>query len=793
MNNNKIAEYISSYSVKAVENINTETKDVKYSSSIKSPRQINKLPGNEELVRAIVLTKLSNEYGYKLENLEIEKTYNIGRPKVINPRIDLIVKDDKGNAFLYIELKSPEEFEKDQDEIIEKQLFNLAGAELALGNSVKYLVLMTCELSKDTFPYKAIVIDYEKYHSFEEWKKERHYADEIPKKYGFAIKTPYVKSGCKDLEKTYSKEQVDSIRRNLHNVLWGGGGTDDNEVFSSLVNLILAKIQDESEKCDGEKYDFQSFSFIDESGEKFETNEDLFNRINQLYRRALKERMYISELSKINKSYVINEDKFSLSKLKYAVMVLEKYSLVDGKNSYDGKDLLGDFFEGIIRDGFKQSKGQFFTHVNIVTFILWGLQLDKLAINKINNNKEIPYLIDPSAGSATFLIEYMKFITQNIKYRFKSELAKNRDIDDKFREWFMPVNRENKWAKEYIYGIEHNFNLGTASKVNMILHGDGSTNIFVKDGLVSFSHYNKESAPNALNSSHKDINYGEKKVNAQFDIVISNPPFSVELDADTKKDLGSNFLFGDKKNSENLFIERYYHLLKDGGRMGIVLPESVFDTTENKYIRLFIYKYFKVKAIISLPSITFAPYTSTKTSILFAQKKQSVDVEKWNKEWSKYSSEWGKLKTRCLNILEVHKNGKDRKKMPSIKNITKDNEKELILRLLKSQVSDNDIHLDVKELVDKYSDDIYMICKPDKDTNDVFGLVNTWWVFGEVARTLNYTVFMSEVENVGYKRTKRGEKLQPNDLFRKNNDGYVLVDDGIMETALDYMRTINWE
>jgi type I restriction enzyme M protein len=53
----------------------------------------------------------------------------------------------------------------------------------------------------------------------------------------------------------------------------------------------------------------------------------------------------------------------------------------------------------------------------------------------------------------------------------------------------------------------------------------------------------------------------------------------------------------------------------------VVLPESVFDTTENKYIRLFIYKYFKVRAVVSLPQITFEPFTSTKTSLLFAQQK----------------------------------------------------------------------------------------------------------------------------------------------------------------------------
>lgn len=788
-----IEQYIANQPLKAVDSIDVSKKTIKYNSLIKSHRDIKEITGEEELVRAIVLSKLVNEYGYSLDRIELEKTYEIGRPKVITPRIDVIVKDADGNAFLYIELKSPDEFEKDQDEIIEKQLFNLAGAELGLGKKVKYLVLMSCDLNDDTFANKLIVIDYEKYHSFDQWKDERYYADEIPVRYGRAIKTPYIKGGKKDLEKDYTKEQIDSIRKNLHNILWGGGGTDDNEVFSSLVNIILAKIQDESEKRTGEKYDFQSFAFSTDEGEAFETNEKLFDRINGLYRRALKERMYITEKTKIDKSFVINEEKFSLSKLKYAVMVLEKYSLVDGKNSYDGKDILGDFFEGIIRDGFKQSKGQFFTHINIVTFILWALQVDKLAIQRINNDREIPYIIDPSAGSATFLIEYMRFITANVKYRFKDQLASNRDVEDKFHEWFMPDHRENKWAKDFIYGVEHNFNLGTASKVNMILHGDGSTNIFVKDGLLPFSHYDKKTAPNALNTSSKDSLYADKEINGQFDIVISNPPFSVDLDADTKKSLNNSFLFGDKKNSENLFIERYYHLLREKGRMGIVLPESVYDTTENKYIRLFVYKYFTVKAVVSLPQVTFAPYTNTKTSIIFGQKKTASQIKDWNTHWETYSKEWGKLKTRCENIVDVYLNGKDRKKLLSIKDLTVEQEKELLVRLLKSQLSDNDKMLSTGDIVKKYTNDIIEICKPDKDLKDIFGFVNTWWVFGEVARELNYQVFMAEVDNVGYKRTKRGEKPQPNDLFRTNENGLVLVDDEIMETALDYMRTIKWE
>jgi type I restriction enzyme M protein len=57
------------------------------------------------------------------------------------------------------------------------------------------------------------------------------------------------------------------------------------------------------------------------------------------------------------------------------------------------------------------------------------------------------------------------------------------------------------------------------------------------------------------------------------------------------------------------------------------LPESVFDTTENKHIRLFIYKYFEIKAIVSLPQLTFQPFTSTKTSLLFARKKTEKEIE----------------------------------------------------------------------------------------------------------------------------------------------------------------------
>ncbi len=785
-----IENYLKKSSQKVVDFVVREKK-VKYDKNIKSHREIKTISGDEETVRSYLVTRLINELGYKKENIELEKEYDIGRPKVNKPRIDVIVRDDKDNAFLYIEAKSPQDYEKNKDEVIEKQLFNLASQEQGQGKKVKYLVLYTVEIVEDKIKDKCILIDYEKFPSFEEWKDVRNFTDELPERYGKVQKEPYIKGGKKDLDTSFTYEQLDGIRKNLHNVLWGGGGADDNDIFSSLVNIILAKIQDEDEKEKGEKYDFQVFTFKD--GESFESNEELFERINELYRRALKQKLNITNEAKLKKSYVIDENKLSLPKLKYTVAELERFSFVDGKNSFDGKDILGDFFEGIIREGFKQTKGQFFTHIHIVKFLIWGLQLDKLAIERVNNDFEIPYLIDPAAGSGTFLIEYMKFITKNLKYKFKDKLATKRAVEDKFNEWFMPNHRENKWAREYIYGIEMNFNLGTATKVNMILHGDGSTNVFVKDGLLPFNFYDKETAPNFLKQYEEDKLYFDRDVNAQFDAIITNPPFSVDLDNETKKYLSSGFLFGNKKNSENLFVERWYQLLKPNGRLGAVLPESVFDTTENKYIRLFIYKYFKVKAVVSLPQLTFEPFASTKTSLLFAQKKTKSEIQEWDKLWSKYSNEWSNLKTRCENLLAVYIDGKDRSKLPSIKNLKESEEKEILARMLKDYIENEDKKLSAKELIEKYQDELKELCKYDNNTKDIFGFVNTWWVFGEVAKELNYKIFMAEVENVGYKRTKRGEKPMPNELFRTNDKGEVLVDDGVMKTALDYMRKIEWE
>ena len=762
---NKIIEHkVNNQKIDAV-SINIENKTISYNEKIRS--NIKTISGDEEISRAFLIDRLVNELDYLPENIELEKTYNvkIGRDKKA-PRIDVIVKDIENNPFFFIEVKAPQKYEQDKINI-EGQLFTLAQEEEKKNHTkVKYLAYYTTQMINDIVVDKVIIIDFEKYPTFEAWEESGNISvgNELTAGYGEPKKQPLIKGDKKyDLKVKIQKEEIEQLAKNLHNVLWGGGGTNDSEIFYSLTNIILAKIQDEAERKGGQEYHFQ----LKQYGNNPENLEKLFTRINELYRRALTQKLDMTDKVKVAKAYVINEEKFPLSKLAFCVQELEQISFFKARNSLDGKDLLGDFFESITRDGFKQTKGQFFTPNNVVNFINYAIGLDTLSIERLNQKGELPFIIDPSAGSATYIVEAMKVITKELKYKQFNKIDDNEQTIEVF-EGLFPQRKENKWAETYLYGSDINFDLGIASKVNMILHGDGSSNIFVQDGLLPFEKYINTKTSNELKNNFIDEAYNNKSINGQFDIVISNPPFSVDLDTQTKRLLPKSFIFADKKNSENLFLERYYQLLKENGRVGVVLPESVFDTTENKYIRLFIFKYFKVKAVVSLPQITFEPYTSTKTSILFLQKKTQDEIKEWNKVWDKFAKEFSELNTRANNLVDVYLNKKNRNKLPSIKDIDTKEEQKILVRFLKDYIVEVDKKLLPKDICQKYQVEIKELSKFDKSLLNILiteHRENEWWVFGEVAEEFDYNIFMAEAQNVGYKRTKRGEKPMPNDLF----------------------------
>ena len=172
-------------------------------------------------------------------------------------------------------------------------------------------------------------------------------------------------------------------------------------------------------------------------------------------------------------------------------------------------------------------------------------------------------------------------------------------------------------------------------------------------------------------------------------------------------------------------------------------------------------------------------------------------IDRWNEVWESASLEWQNLKTRVVNLISVHDGTKQKSKLSSIKNLTLEEETNLIRQMLKSYITTRDDGLNANELMEKYRSELEALCTFDKDTKDTFGYVNTWWVFSKVSDVLGYEIFMAEVDNIGYKRYKKNksvcDKPMPNELFRTTDDGKILIDDNIEKTILDNIRNINWE
>lgn len=759
--------------------VNLPTATIKYTDEIVTSRVINVFK-DEELARGWLVSRLSNALGYRHDRIRLENVYVAGRGKKgtseNSVRIDVIVEHPDQTPFYFIEVKAPDKFESDRS-LIEQQLFAVAALHRAKTTKTPtYLVYFTVEEFAGVLRDKALIIDYTKYSTYGEWAAAGmpSVSDTLGSRYDRPTKIPYTKDGARVLNSKFTPGEIKDLATSLHNILWGGGSTGDTEVFTSLVNIILAKIQDEYRTKKGEVYQFQVLESDLDDPEK------LYQRLNEVYRTALKEQL--GKKGKLLEQHIVNKEKFPLAKLVFAVGQLERYSFVDGKNSLNGKDLLGDFFEQIQRDGFKQSKGQFFTPVNVVKFMLYATDMDRLSIDMLNTESKLPHIIDPSCGSATFLIEAMKMVTTELKHRQFEKIEQSKMVEIAFNKCFMPDHTEHQWARECLYGIEHNFDLATAAKVNMILHGDGSANIFHKDGLKPFKAYEGPVSPgtqNVLEVCEIDQAYAEKEVNKQFHFIISNPPFSVDLDADTKTTLGKSFLFGDKKNSENLFIERYWQLLRERGRMAIVLPESIFDTSENKYIRLFLFKFFHVRAVVSLPQLAFVPYTQTKTSILFAQKKTALDVARWTGAWEVHSKKFLDISTRVKAAFKIHIDGVKATTLPSMKNRTDKNIQTDVEDLLGAKLTKVEAALPIRDLLLTKRHFLDLALDVDKDSAEVFGRVNCNWVMrallsasaadakklGDASIDQNSEMFLAEATSIGYKRSKRGEIVQPNDLF----------------------------
>jgi type I restriction enzyme M protein len=359
-------------------------------------------------------------------------------------------------------------------------------------------------------------------------------------------------------------------------------GTTRDEVFAQqLINLIFCKIYDEKFTKQEDIVSFRA-GFEEKPSEVSGRIHKLFDRVKTQY-----------------KDVIEVADKITLddNSLYYVVGELQAYSLKDSP-----RDAVGDAFEVFIGPALKGGQGQFFTPRNVV----------KMVVDIIDPDPD-ERIIDPACGSGGFLVEALKHVWTKVDQRGRDFNWPDSEIE----------TEKQKVAISNFRGIDKDNFLSKVAKAYMAILGDGRGGVFCENSLE---------APTSWRSQTRDhVTLGT------FDVVITNPPFGKKLAIDNRElltsyDLGHKWSFNedrdqfekgslsDKQPPQLLFIERCLQLLKPGGRLGIVLLESIFGMPKYRYIVDYLRRHCEIKAIVTLPEDLFQPHTHAKCCVVICQK-----------------------------------------------------------------------------------------------------------------------------------------------------------------------------
>jgi len=389
----------------------------------------------------------------------------------------------------------------------------------------------------------------------------------------------------KDLQKTHN---LKGVFKNIRNYLAGNaiGITRDEELAKQLINLIFCKLYDEKFTKPDNMVKFRAGVG--------EAQKDITERITERFKQTKIQYKDVLEFSDS-----IDLDRNSIV---YVVGMLQNYCLIETE-----RDVVADAFEVFIGRALKGSQGQFFTPRNVVKTVI-----------DILNPKPDEKIIDPACGSGGFLIESLRHVFNKIETDGKEYGWPESEID---AEKVAKVN-------ENFRGIEKDSFLSKVAKAYMVILGDGRSGIFCEDSLEIPNNWKSE--------TRSKVQLGI------FDIVVTNPPFGAKIKVSGEKkleqyELGYNWKKGrdgtwekgkikESEPPQNLFIDRCLDLLKDGGRLGIVLPEGTLSNPTDGYIRQSILERAEIIGLIDLPMSTFLPNTPTKTHLLFLQKKKTPSI-----------------------------------------------------------------------------------------------------------------------------------------------------------------------
>ena len=128
--------------------------------------------------------------------------------------------------------------------------------------------------------------------------------------------------------------------------------------------------------------------------------------------------------------------------------------------------------------------------------------------------------------------------------------------------------------------------------------------------------------PQITNGDSLSREYTSIKQKDRVDVIVANPPFGSTVADGIETNFPLNFR---TKDSADLFLILFIHLLKDGGRAGIVLPDgSLTGEGVKQRIRQKLLEDCNVHTIVRLPQSVFAPYATVNTNLIFFEKGKST-------------------------------------------------------------------------------------------------------------------------------------------------------------------------
>lgn len=593
----------------------------------------------EEYVRQTIEKRLVNEHKYLPGQIKIEYTLQVGSNK---PRADIVIWDKdaaeqtQGTIRIIIECK--------------KETVAANNAKDGIAQLQSYMsVCPNCEWgmwtnSIEKFVYKKCV-DAAGNITFMEY-------NDIPSADGNLddVNRPNRKS-----LRNASDDNLLFVFKTCHNHIYVNDGLQKQPAFFELLKVIFCKIEDERSIP-------APLEFYTTSDERSNVDGQLTvqKRISKIFERVKRRHGKIFDPN--------DEIKLKPRSLAYIVSELQRYSLLN-----TNIDIKGKAYEEIVGANLRGDRGEFFTPRNVM----------KMVVEMINPQAD-ERVLDSSCGTGGFLVTAMTHVITQLEAQFVAELGVERkDWDSDTIRAFQ--DRISEMAASNYYGFDINPDLVKATKMNMVMNNDGSGNILQNNSLLpphEWSDEFKTRLADALGIKKTDIRNHNSI--GFFNVIVTNPPFGSKIpikDRSILEQFELAHIWEPNKKSgtwtmtnrlqssvppEILFIERCTQLLVPGGRMGIVLPDSILGSPGLGYIREWLIKNHRIIGSVDLHADTFQPRNGTQTSVLLLQKKTQAQIDAEEKR--------GTMADYNIFMAMVEKVGHDKRGNPVFKRDKEGNE-----------------------------------------------------------------------------------------------------------------------